>query len=52
MKKFLLGVFVGIMLTCASGLVVTIVKQQRASAEEQAARAAATHAEAAQRLAQ
>jgi hypothetical protein len=52
MKKFLFGIFVGIILTCASGAFVAIVKQQRASAAEQAARAAAAKTEAARTLAQ
>jgi type II secretory pathway pseudopilin PulG len=52
MRKFLFGILVGIMLTCACGAFFAIVKQQRASAAEQAARAAAANIEAARTLAQ
>jgi len=49
MKKFLFGVFVGVMLTSLAGG-FAIVKHQRASAAEQAARAAVAQMEAAQAL--
>ncbi len=50
MKKFLFGVFVGVMLTGLAGASFAIVKHQRASAAEQAARAAAAQMEAARAL--